>query len=83
MMEDIQYQKNDMKNLTYDQLLLFLKNIDPKKNGGRLDLLKTFLKDRDIPFKDGLWDWRNQRRKLTLKICTSFGHTPKPEARYH
>ena len=48
-----------MNNLTYDQLLLFLKNIDPKKNGGRLDLLKTFLKDRDIPFKDGLWDWRN------------------------
>ena len=51
-------------------------------DGGRLDLLKTFLKDRDIPFKDGLWDWRNQRRKLTLKIWTNFGHTLKPEAGY-
>jgi len=57
--EFVDIKKADMKNLTYDQLLLFLKNIDPKKNGGRLDLLKTFLKDRDIPFKDGLWDWRN------------------------
>ncbi len=46
-----------MKSLTYDQLLLFLKNIDAKKNGGRLDLLKTFLRDRGIPFKSGLWDW--------------------------
>ena len=57
--EFVDIKKNDMKNLTYDQLLLFLKNIDPKKNGGRLDLLKSFLRGRDIPFKDGLWDWRN------------------------
>ena len=55
----VDIKKSDMKNLTYDQLLLFLKNIDPKKNGGRTDLLKIFLKDRNIPFKDGQWDWRN------------------------
>ena len=57
--EYVDIKKSDMKSLTYDQLLLFLKNIDRKKNGGRLDLLKTFLRGRDIPFKDGLWDWRN------------------------
>ncbi len=57
--EFVDIKKSDMKSLTYDQILLFLKNIDPKKNGGRLDLLKTFLKDRNIPFKDGQWDWRN------------------------
>ena len=57
--EFVDIKKADMKSLTYDQLLLFLKNIDRKKNGGRLDLLKTFLKDRDIPFKEGLWDWRS------------------------
>ena len=57
--EFVDIKKSDMKSLTYDQLLLFLKNIDRKKNGGRLDLLKTFLKSIDIPFKDGLWDWRN------------------------
>ena len=53
-----------MKSLTYDQLLLFLKNIVPKKNGGRLDLLENFLRGRDIPFKAGLWDWRDQGFKL-------------------
>ena len=53
----VDIKKSDMKSLTYDQLLLFLKNIDAKKNGGRLDKLKTFLRDRNIPFKDGLWDW--------------------------
>ena len=57
--EFVDIKKSDMKNLTYDQLLLFLKNIDAKKNGGRLDLLKTFLRDRGIPFKSGLWDWRS------------------------
>ena len=57
--EFVDIKKSDMKSLTYDQLLFFLKNIDAKKNGGRLDLLKTFLKSIDIPFKDGLWDWRN------------------------
>ena len=53
--EFVDIKKSDMKSLTYDQLLLFLKNIDPKKNGGRLDLLKSFLRGRDIPFKDGLF----------------------------
>ena len=46
--EFVDIKKADMKSLTYDQLLLFLKNIDAKKNGGRLDPLKTFLKDREI-----------------------------------
>ena len=55
--EFVDIKKADMKSLTYDQLLLFLKNIDSEKNGGRLDQLKTFLKNRDINFKDGLWDW--------------------------
>ena len=53
----VDIKKSDMKSLTYDQLLLFLKNTDAKKNGGRLDKLKTFLRDRNIPFENGLWDW--------------------------
>ena len=56
----VDIKKSDMKSLTYDQLLLFLKNIDAKKNGGRLDKLKTFLRDRGILFKDGLWDWQTR-----------------------
>ena len=56
----VDIKKSDMKSLTYDQLLLFLKNIDAKKNGGRLNKLKTFLRGRGIPFKDGLWDWQTR-----------------------
>ena len=58
--EYVDIKKSDMKNLTYDQLLLFLKNIDAKKNGGRLNLLKSFLIGRGIPFKNGLWDWQTR-----------------------
>ena len=57
----VDIKKSDMKNLTYDQLLLFLKNIDAKKNGGRLNLLKSFLIGRGIPFKNGLWDWQTSK----------------------
>ena len=56
----VDIKKSDMKNLTYDQLLLFLKNIDAKKNGGRLNLLKSFLIGRGIPFKNGLLDWQTR-----------------------
>ena len=56
----VDIKKSDLKNLTYDQLLLFLKNIDAKKNGGRLNLLKSFLIGRGIPFKNGLWDWQTR-----------------------
>ena len=55
----VDIKKSDMKSLTYDQLLLFLNNIDAKKNGGRLDPLKTFLRGRGVPFKSGLWDWQS------------------------
>jgi hypothetical protein len=58
--EYVDIKKSDMKNLTYDQLLLFLKNIDAKKHQGRLNLLKGFLMGRGIPFKDGLWDWQTR-----------------------
>ena len=52
IMSDI--KKAEMKSLDYDQLLN-LKNIVSKKNGGRLDLVKNFFKNRDIPFKSGHW----------------------------
>ena len=58
--EYVDIKKSDMKQLTYDQLLLFLKTIDAKKSGGRLNLLKGFLMGRGIPFKDGLWDWQTK-----------------------
>ena len=56
----VDIKKSDMKSLTYDQLLLFLKNIEAKKNSGRINLLKGFLIGRSIPFKGGLWDWQTK-----------------------
>ena len=42
--------KKDMKQLTYDQLLLFL-----KKAGIGKDELKEFLRSKNIPFREDLW----------------------------
>ena len=42
--------KKDMKKLTYDHLLHFLKKA---KNGK--DELKAFLRTMNIPFREGLW----------------------------
>ena len=46
----VDINKKDMKQLTYDQLLLFL-----KKAGNRKDELKEFLRSKNIPFREGLW----------------------------
>ena len=42
--------KKDMKRLTYDHLLHFL-----KKNKKGKDELKEFLRTMNIPFREGLW----------------------------
>jgi len=42
-----------LKKLTYDQLLIFLKNIKVD----RKTKLMSFLKKRNIIFGTGLWDW--------------------------
>ena len=46
----VDINKKDMKQLTYDHLLHFLKKA---KNGK--DELKEFLRTMNIPFKEGLW----------------------------
>ena len=46
----VDINKKDMKQLTYDQLLLFLKKV---KNGK--DELKEFLRSKNIPFREDLW----------------------------
>ena len=54
----IDIKKKDLKGLTYDQILLFLKNTSPPN--GRINKLKNFLFSKNIPFKDGLWTWNNK-----------------------
>ena len=40
----VDIKKTDMKSLTYDQLLLFLKNIDAKKKWRQIRSVKNFFK---------------------------------------
>mgnify|MGYP001217869066 CR=1 FL=1 len=50
--EYVDIKKKDLKGLTYDQILLFLKNIELQE---RIDQLKKLLKSRNISFKTDLF----------------------------
>ena len=54
--EYIDVKKNGLKGLTYDQILIYLK--DAKKED-RLDKYKALLKFKNIPFETGLFTWNN------------------------
>ena len=54
--EYIDVKKNGLKGLTYDQILIYLK--DAKKED-RLDKYKALLKFRNIPFEADLFTWNN------------------------
>ncbi len=54
----IDIKKKDLKNLTYDQILLFLKNTEPPN--GRIEKFKNFLSSKNISYEDGLWTWHNK-----------------------
>ena len=49
----IDIKKKNLKGLTYDQILLFLKNTTPPN--GRIKKFKNFLSSKDIYFESGLW----------------------------
>ena len=52
----IDFKKNMLSGLTYDQILTYLK--DAKKED-RLDKYKALLKFKNIPFETGLFTWNN------------------------
>ena len=54
----IDIKKKNLKGLTYDQILLFLKNTTPPN--GRIEKFKNFLSSKDIYFESGLWTWHNK-----------------------
>ena len=54
----IDIKKKDLKGLTYDQILLFIKNTTPPN--GRIEKFKNFLSSKNILYKDGLWTWHNK-----------------------
>ena len=54
--EYVDIKKSELKNLTYDQILNYLKGF---KKEERLEKYKTLLKFRNIPFEADLWTWNN------------------------
>jgi len=55
--EYIDVKKNRLKGLTYDQILIYLKNA---KKEDRLEKYKTLLRFRKIPFEADLFTWHNE-----------------------
>ena len=53
----VDVKKEDLKRLTYDQILLFIKNTKPQE---RIDQLKKLLKSRNISFEADLFTWYNE-----------------------
>ena len=54
--EYVDVKKSKLKDLTYDQILNYLKNF---KKEERLEKYKALLKFRGIPFEADLWTWNN------------------------
>ena len=54
--EYVDIKKSELKDLTYDQILNYLKNF---KKEERLEKYKALLRFRNIPFEADLWTWNN------------------------
>jgi len=54
--EYVDIKKTNLKELTYDQILSFLKNTKKEK---RLEKYKALLKFRNIPYEADLFTWHN------------------------
>ena len=52
----INIAKQDLGNITFEQLLLFLKNIKQRENQSKKDCLIELLKNRQIKYDEELWD---------------------------
>ena len=55
--EYVDVKKDRLKGLTYDQILMYLKNL---KHEGRIDKYKAFLRSKNISFEADLFTWHNE-----------------------
>lgn len=51
----VNIKKKDLQGITYEQLLFYLKNIEPKENQSKKDCLIQLLKKNQIKYEEGLW----------------------------
>ena len=52
----INIKKQDLKGITFEQLLFYLKNIEPKEKQSKKDCLIQLLNKNQIKYEKGLWD---------------------------
>ena len=52
----VNIKKQDLKGITFEQILLYLKNVAPKEGQSKKDFLIKFLDQRHIQYDEGLWD---------------------------
>ena len=52
----INIKKEDLKGITFEQLLFYLKNIEPKEKQSKKDCLIQLLDQKQIQYDEGLWD---------------------------
>ena len=52
----INIKKEDLKEITFEQLLFYLKNIEPKEKQSKKNCLIQLLDKKQIKYDEGLWD---------------------------
>ena len=52
----INIKKEDLKGITFEQLLFYLKNIEPNEKQSKKDCLIQLLNKNQIKYEEGLWD---------------------------
>ena len=52
----VNIKKEDLKGITFEKILLYLKNVSPKEGQSKKDFLIKFLDQRQIQYDEGLWD---------------------------
>ena len=52
----IHIKKEDLKGITFEQLLFYLKNVEPKEKQSKKNCLIQLLKKNQIKYEEGLWD---------------------------
>ena len=51
----IHIKKEDLKSITFEELLFYLKNVEPRENQSKKDCLTQILKKKHIKYNEGLW----------------------------
>ena len=52
----VEIQKQDLQNITFEELLTFLKDVKPNEKQSKKDCLIQLLNKNKIKYEKGLWD---------------------------